>query len=732
MALARGRVNAPTVESAAVLHVRESTISTRAARYAPAAGWAVLAALGLLGLGGAAARPEGTFAGVPSFPMLALLGLVLAGLAWRAGAAAAAPCLGLAPFVVLALSGARSPGAAAFTGAPLLAVALAGAVVVSARSAARWPRSLFLPAVLIAYAVVSLRVQDQVGPQGDEPHYLMVADSLLRDGDLSLEEDYRAGRYLAFHDEPLEPHYRVRGRHGEIFSLHAIGLSLVLLPAYALGGYPLASLFAAGLGVLLALEIRLLLRRVLDDAPLADGLAWAIAFAPPLLHYAGLLFTEVPAALLVAAGLRHAWDAREWSPRRALAVASAVSFLPWLNVRYAPLTVILLLLALAGRPSRGALAAMAVPPVLCAVLVMGYHQWLYGFVDPRRVYGRRPEFAFATLGEGLPGLFLDQEFGLLVYAPLFVLALPGLAWLLYRRPRIGVTSLALVAVVVLTAGSWHMWRGGFNPPARFLVPIVPALALAVGAALRRGVGAPAALLVGWSLFAGLSGGLEPRLVHRDRDGTAPLFRERSGALEWTGLLPGYVLAENERGRLALVWAVALGAAAAMSGRGTASARGLATAGLGWIVATAVAGAGSTRPSEGRDAIRLVGRPALALPVPGFEPSAPGTWRPGALSWSGRYEPHRFPDGAAFGSRLPLPPGRYALRITGDAPPGSDPPGLVVRPEPGSATRRRALDAGSGGLSGTFDVRPGERAVTVFLEGGGPFAIREIALRRSVP
>ena len=35
--------------------------------------------------------------------------------------------------------------------------------------------------------------RQQVGPQGDEPHYLMVADSLLRDGDVSLERDYAAG-----------------------------------------------------------------------------------------------------------------------------------------------------------------------------------------------------------------------------------------------------------------------------------------------------------------------------------------------------------------------------------------------------------------------------------------------------------------------------------------------------------------------------------------------------------
>ena len=53
-------------------------------------------------------------------------------------------------------------------------------------------RSAF--AVLV---VAAGRTHARVGPQGDEPHYLMVAESLLRDGDLSLERDYAEGRYAA-------------------------------------------------------------------------------------------------------------------------------------------------------------------------------------------------------------------------------------------------------------------------------------------------------------------------------------------------------------------------------------------------------------------------------------------------------------------------------------------------------------------------------------------------------
>lgn len=687
--------------------------------------WAGLLLLGLLGFGGAAARPGGLLLGLPGLlavaGVLAALGLVRL----LAGPRSLLPCAGLALVPLLLLSGLPVPGRAALSGPPLLALLLAGLAVGLAGSRSRLPGRLFFPVVLLVYLGVSMRVQLQVGPEGDEPHYLMVADSLLRDHDVSLEKDYREGRYYAFYDRPLLPHYRVRGKGGEIYSIHAVGLSLVILPAYALGGYPAVSFFMALLAALTAREIRLGLRQVASE-PAADGLAWAIALSPPLIHYAGLVFTEVPAALLVAAGLRHGGGTGTERPWRSLALGAALAFLPWLNVRYAPLAAILLAYAFLGRPSLRRAAALALPALASAVCLAAYHHALYGFFDPRRVYGRRPELALATLRDGLPGLLLDQEFGLLVYAPLFALAVPGL-WLLFRQgARRALTVLALVLTVLLVAGSWPMWRGGFNPPARFLVPVIPALALALAAKLRRGLSAPAALLLGFSLFTGLAGAAEPRLVDRDRDGTAPLFRADSGAEEWTRLLPGYVLAEPDRGRLAAVWAVALGLAA-LAPSGPATGRGFAGAALGLLASCGVAGHLSGRASEGRDAIRVLGKPALA--VPGWRLAARdvAVWTPRQLGWGPVYEPHRHAGGAVLGGRLPLAPGTYRMELTVSGPPMRVAPLLELSPEPAGGGRSVPLEMEGPHLVASFEVRPQERAMSLLLRGGDALVLRQVRL-----
>src|SRR5206468_12254058 len=73
------------------------------------------------------------------------------------------------------------------------------------------------------YAVAAWQVAPS-RPEGDEPHYLIITQSLLKDGDLRIENNHRNGDYRAFYrGEVLRPDYRRAGRNGEIYSIHAPG-----------------------------------------------------------------------------------------------------------------------------------------------------------------------------------------------------------------------------------------------------------------------------------------------------------------------------------------------------------------------------------------------------------------------------------------------------------------------------------------------------------------------------
>jgi len=692
--------------------------------------WTTLALLALLAQGGAAARPDGIVLGLPGTAAVVVVAAGL-GLLWLLSRweAACAPAGGLLFLPLLLLVWPQAPGVRAVSGAALLVPVLAAAILCLPREPTRWVRGAFLPVVAIVYLGAAVRVQSQVGAEGDEPHYLMVAESLLRDHDLALDRDYAEGRYRAFYrtHAELAPHFRVRGREGQIYSLHAVGLSVLILPSYVLAGYPGASFFMALLAALLAREIRELLRHAMGGTPAAEGTAWIVALSPPLVHYAGLVFTEVPAALAVAFVLRRGLG----TPRlpSLLTCGLALAALPWLNVRYAALALVLLLYLLAARARRKESIALVVPLLVSAAGIALYHFVLYGFFDPRRVYGLRREFSPAILREALPGLFFDQEFGLLAYAPVFALAVPGLLALWRLSRRLTLATLALLAVVLLTTGAWPMWRGGFNPPARFLLPLVPALALALGARLRGGFGSGAALLVSWGLATGLAGAADPRLVHRDRDGTAPLFREHSGAEEWTRLLPAYVLAEPDRGRLTAVWAAALALAAVRWRIPRSPSGSLAVGSLGLMASAGLASTLSDGRTAGRDAVRVIGRPALTAPRFQWERSAHAEWSPADLDWGPLYEPHRHPDGAVLGSRLSLPPGAYRLFLEAEefsATPTV--PEIEVRSDvPARSAQTTICERVPGGLSAEFEVTSGDRAVSLRLRGGGPLLLKGLRL-----
>ena len=119
------------------------------------------------------------------------------------------------------------------------------AAVLRIRAARRYHTTVFGPvaavvalAGLLLYGGVAWRFAGSgLFPGGDEPHYLVLAQSLWRDHDFKIENNHARGDTLEYFRLPLQPHYLERGRDGEIYSIHPVGLAIVAAPIYAAGGY---------------------------------------------------------------------------------------------------------------------------------------------------------------------------------------------------------------------------------------------------------------------------------------------------------------------------------------------------------------------------------------------------------------------------------------------------------------------------------------------------------------
>ncbi|MGH2944298.1 MAG: hypothetical protein ACRDLN_16160, partial [Solirubrobacteraceae bacterium] len=72
---------------------------------------------------------------------------------------------------------------------------------------------------------------------GDEPHYLLTAESIVSDRDIDLRDEYATRAYREWYPYVLERHGRLT--NGQANEPHGAGFPLLVAPAYALGG-PLA------------------------------------------------------------------------------------------------------------------------------------------------------------------------------------------------------------------------------------------------------------------------------------------------------------------------------------------------------------------------------------------------------------------------------------------------------------------------------------------------------------
>lgn len=450
---------------------------------------------------------------------------------------------------------------------PLGLVLLCACALASAARA--WPRPLprpspvmrfVLPALL--YTACGLHYTAGIQATGDEVEYLLLAQSLWREHDLDVQDNFARGEHLEYTAGLDAAPFGTYRQDGRPISTHSPGLPLLLAPVYALGGRRACVLALALIAAWLVVQVHALALRLTGtrDAAL---LAWLMALGPPVFFYSFHAYTEVPCAALALFALRVLIAPRA-TPARAMLAGLAVMALPWLHVKMIPAAAVLGLLGLMQLRGRARLAFAAASALLLGAYC--WHYWrIFGDPTPLALYGSRvpKKIKRADPSEALPGLFLDSSFGLLPNAPAFLLALAGLFSLRRRWNPTLAAATAVALAVLLPLVAWQTWWAGHCPPARFLVPLAPWLALL--AALRV-ADAPTGLaswrwpLAGGSLLLALFMSLQPHehLMLNDRANPTRVWEALAASGASLGrYLPLLVSGERAESRVAALWAALL-------------------------------------------------------------------------------------------------------------------------------------------------------------------------------
>ena len=425
-----------------------------------------------------------------ALPCALAVGAVFA--VWRAGASLAP--LWLLGLLVLPWLPRPLPSALLVWSGPLsLVVWLAVALSLAASARLRIPAvsrpQLAAGALACAiYAVAAWQVSPSI-PAGDEPHYLIIAQSLLNDGDLQIENNHVRGDYRAyFAGELPKPDYRRLGRNGEIYSIHAPGLPALVAPAFAMAGYLGVVVFLvllASLGSTLAWRLAWVVTGRTDAA----WFGWAaVTFPVSAIFLSFTIYPDGPGGVIALTGvwalLRAEREAETGTERMGpwWLHGAALALLPWLHTRFALIagclgSLVLLRLSATRNAAGKAVAFLAVPAV-SALGWIGYFIAIYGTTDPSVPYANEAGSA-AFIPGGMAGLFFDQRFGLLAYAPVLAAGFIGIGAMLADRARrrLGLELLFVLVPYLLAVTHFAMWWGGTSAPARFFVPMLLAMTI---------------------------------------------------------------------------------------------------------------------------------------------------------------------------------------------------------------------------------------------------------------
>ena len=351
---------------------------------------------------------------------------------------------------------------------------------------------------------------------GDEPHYLLIVNSILRDFDLNLSNNYQqarlgdrqagalfAGRALDHHtiwydgSERHEWQQLWSAAHSAIdwaqaenaahkeYSTHPFGFPALLASPLMLLRLPdhLVEPAAIFLMSIITLVLLLAFGRLVEefaDLKTARITTLGVLVLTPLWHYSRALYAENLLALLVVLSLSYFYNRRYlWS---AFCLGIGILIKPVVLVMaIAPGFVIFTNWLKSRSQSSLAEAAVFALPLTAALMLVLYSNCLM-FGSP--LYSPQ-QFRVGDLLSGAAGLIFSPQRGLLVTSPLLLILLCYWPAFIRRYRTAALVPLGMAVSYFLVMACWADWGGGACYGPRLIVPIIPLLMLPLAELLKH-------------------------------------------------------------------------------------------------------------------------------------------------------------------------------------------------------------------------------------------------------
>jgi hypothetical protein len=334
-------------------------------------------------------------------------------------------------------------------------------------------------------------VQSASPPSGDEPHYLVISQTLLKYHSLDVMRDYTNGDYRSFYPMTIDPHV-THNERGQLLPIHAIGGPILWLLPYYFWGRLGAVLCMTVVSLLVIYNIYALLVTMQIRKRYALLVSLAFALGSPLYIYAHLLFIEPFAALAGVYVLRKVFAHRITFVDGTLS-SILLGLLPWIHIRFALVEAPLFFAFLYRLYLQNKLGNLKqyicylLPVTVLLLLFELYNYKVWGTLSPAANELNDNDKPFVLLPFiPLLGISFDQEYGLLINFPLFVFFLSGIV-LTWKKKFMAYHVLMLIVSVpyILVFTTFRNWSGGWCPPARLILVLLPMYAFYIAYALEQ-------------------------------------------------------------------------------------------------------------------------------------------------------------------------------------------------------------------------------------------------------
>ncbi len=366
---------------------------------------------------------------------------------------------------------------------------------------------LFVIALIIYNTGSVIMISSGVSFSGDEPHYLLIAHSILNDGNFNLKNNYANRDYTNY----MSPEAKIRphiapGSEGK-YSFHSPGTSFVILPFLVLGSllktnmlFFIVRFSMSIIGALLGIQIFLYALQEWKNEQLALGLWLLFSFTSPVFFYSIHIYPELIITLLSFLIFRLLRFSKSFSRSSLILIGILLSSFIWFHaLKYIfimiPLFIYSMWILIKKHKIKWNILYFLSSQIFLYIIYFSFQYKLYGSLSLTSISWRGlistkesieylkflfTEIPFRFRWESLADYFLDQRDGLLLYAPIYFLSFLGIVEMFKRKRKQLLLLLFITAPYVLNS-AFLTQRTGYAPQARPLVSVCWVLAIFLGA-----------------------------------------------------------------------------------------------------------------------------------------------------------------------------------------------------------------------------------------------------------